>query len=145
MVQWKDTLNNNQSLTCWRWWHAPLFFLHQFLRLFLFLLLYHSGKLTIPHYHLFLLLHILHLVLFKLLQSQGELSIYGDSCVIFWWDIYGNHRLSFLKRADIPFVQNIFFAIYFWPIFFVSFKKLSSWCCNYAEMILLLLVTGENR
>ena len=115
MVQGKDTLNNNQSLIFRRWWHGPLFFLHQFMRLVLLLLLYHSGKIAIPHYHLFLLLHILHLILFKLLQRQGDLSISGDSHVVFCWDRDENRRISFLKRADLPFVRNGFFAIYFWP------------------------------
>ena len=68
MMQGKDTLNKNQSLPCRRWWHGPLFFIHRFLRLVLLLLLHHSGKIAIPHYHLFLILQILHLALFKSLQ-----------------------------------------------------------------------------
>ena len=81
--------------------------------LVLLLLLYHSDKIAIPHYHLFLLLQILHLVLFKSLQHQVELSITGDIRVVLWWDIYGNRRLSFLKIDDLPFVRNGFLAIYF--------------------------------
>ena len=77
MVQGKDTLNKKQSPPCWRWWHGPLFFIHRYLRSVLLLLLYHSGKLAIPHDHLFLHLQILHLVLFKSLQLQGKLSISG--------------------------------------------------------------------
>ena len=73
--------------------HGPLFFLHQFLRFVLLLLLYHSGKLVIPHDHVFLLLQILHLVLFKSLQRQGELSISGDIRVVLWWARDGNLRL----------------------------------------------------
>ena len=63
---------------------APLFFLRQFLRLVLLLLLYHNGKIAIPRYHLFLLLQIMSLILFKALQRQGELIISGDSRVVFW-------------------------------------------------------------
>ena len=123
MVQGKDTLNKNQSLTCQHWWNGPLFFIRRFLRLVLLLLLYHSGKIVIPHYHIFLFIHILHLVLFKLLQPQGELSISGYIRVVFWWYIYGNHRLSFMKRDGLPFVRNGFVAIYFWPIFVRQFRK----------------------
>ena len=72
---------------------------------------------------MFLLLHILHLFLFKSLQHQGELSISGDSRVVFWWTRDGNRRLSFLKRADLPFVWNLCVAVYFWPIFFRRFQK----------------------
>ena len=123
IVQGKYTMNKNQRLSCWHWWHGLLFFLHQFLRLVLLLLLYHSGKIFVPHYHLFLLLQILHLVLFNLLQRQCELSISGDSRVVFCWDKDGNHRLSFLRRADIPFVRNGFVMIYFQPIFDRQFRK----------------------
>ena len=119
----KDTLNKNQNIPCQHWWHGSLLFLRQFLHLVLLLLLYHSGKITLSHYRLFLLLQILHLVLFKSLQRQGELSISGDSCVVFWWARYGNCRLLFLKRDDLPFVLNVFFAIYFWPIFIRQFWK----------------------
>ena len=91
--------------------------------LFLLFLLYHISKSVTPRYHMFLLLHILHLFLFKSLQRQGELSIYADGHIIFWWDRDGNYRLSFLKRADLPFVRNIFFAIHFWPIFICQFRK----------------------
>ena len=139
MVQVKDTLNNNQSLPCWRWWHGALLFIHQFLRLILLLLLYYSGKINIPHYHLFLLIHILHLVLFKFLQRQGKLSISGDIHVVFWWDRGGNLCLSFLKRADLPFVWNGFVAIYFWPIFVRHFRKVVllvlQQCGNYCVVI----------
>ena len=117
MVQGKDTPNNNQSLPCRHWWHGPMFFLHSFLCLVLLLLLYHSGKIDIPHYHMFLLIQILHLVLFKSVQRQGELSISGYIHYAFWWARDGNNRLSFLKRADLPLVRNGFVAIYFWPIF----------------------------
>ena len=123
MVQGKGTLNRNQSLSCLRWRNGLLFFIHQFLRLVLFLLLYHSGKIAIPHYHLFLLLHILQLVLFKSLHRQGNLSISGDSRVVLWWDRDDNCRLSFLKRTDLPFAQSRFVAIYFWPIFVRQFRK----------------------
>ena len=123
MVQGKDTLNNNQSLTCQSWWHGLLLFLHKFLRFVLLLLLHYSGKIAIPHYHMFLLIQILHLVLFKLLQRQGELSISGDIHVVFWWARYVNCRLSFLKRSDLPFVRNGSVAIYFWPIFVRRFRK----------------------
>ena len=124
MVQVKDTLNKNQSLTCRCWWHGPLFFLHRFLRLVLLLLLYHSGKITIPHYHLFLLLQILHLVFFKSLQRQVELSISLDSCVVLWWARDGNRRLSFLKRADLPFFRNGFVANLFLTYFCPSVSKI---------------------
>ena len=87
------------------------------MRLVLLLLLHHSGKLVIHNDHMFLPLQILHLVLFKSLQQQGELSISGDSWVVFWWARYGNRRLSFLGRSDLPFVRNGFVAIYFQPIF----------------------------
>ena len=123
MVQGKVTLNKNQSLTCRCWWHGLMFFLHRFQCFVLLLLLYHSGKLAIPHYHMFLLLQIMHLVLFKSLQHQGEMSIYGDSCVVFWWAIDGNLHLSFMKRADVLFVQNRFVAIYFWPISVRQLRK----------------------
>ena len=116
MVQGNQTLNKNQSLPCRRWLYGPMYFLNLFLRLVLLLLLYHSVKISIPHYHMFLLLHILHLFLFKLLQSLGEMSISGDSHVVLWWARDGNRRISFLKRADLPFVLNRFVAIYFWPI-----------------------------
>ena len=123
MVQGKYTLNKNQSLPCWRWWYGPLFFLHQFMRFVLLLLLYHSGKISIPHYHLFLILQILHLVLFKSLQRHGQMGISGDIHIFFWWDKYDNRRLSSLKRADLPFVRNGFVAIYVWPIFVRQFRK----------------------
>ena len=90
---------------------SQYYFSIYFLRLVIFLLLYHSGKIAIPHYHLFLLLEILHLVLFKSLQRQDELSISGDSRVVFWWARDGNRCLSFLKRADLPFVRNRFVAV----------------------------------
>ena len=115
MVQGKDTLNEKQSLPCWRWCHGLLFFLHQFLRFVLILMLHHSGKIAIPYDHLPILLQILHLVLFNSLQRQGELRMSGDSWVVFWWARDGNRRLSLLRRADLPFVQNGFFAIYFRP------------------------------
>ena len=96
MMQGKDTLYKNKIHPCWRWWHWPLLFLHRFLRLILLLLLYHSDKIAIPHYHLFLLLQILHLVMFKSLQRQGEMSISRYNRVVFWFDRYGNLRLSVL-------------------------------------------------
>ena len=93
------------------------------MRLVLLLLLYHGGKIAIPHDHVFLLLHILHLVLFKLLQRQGGLGISGDIHIAFWWVRDGNRRLSLGKRADLPFFKNRFVAIYFWPIFVRQFRK----------------------
>ena len=144
MVQGKDTLNKNQSIPCWRWLHGPLFFIHQFLRFVLFLLLHQSGKIAIPHDHLFFLPHILHLILSKSLQLQGELIISGDSQVVLWWAVYGNLCLSFLKRADIPFVRNGFVAIYFNLFFTVSFEKISSLCCNNVAMIASFSVAGEH-
>ena len=84
-----------------------------YLSFVLLLLLHHNGKLSIPNDNMFLLLKILHLVLFKSLQRQDYPRISGDSHVVFWWDRYGNHRLSFLRRADLPFVWNGFFAILF--------------------------------
>ena len=123
MVQGKETMNKNQSLLCQRCWHDLLFFLHQFMRLVLLLMLYNIGKIFIHHYHLFLLIHILHLVLFKSLHLQGELIISGDSRVVFWWATDGNHRLSFLKNSYLSFVRNGLFAIYFWPIFVGQFWK----------------------
>ena len=116
-------MNKNQSISCRRWWHGLLFFLYKFPHLVLLLLLYHSGKIAIPHYHLFLLLHILHLVIFKSLKRQGELHISGDIRVVFWWDRYVNSRLSFLNRSYLPFIQNGFVAIYFWPIFVRQFRN----------------------
>ena len=118
-----DTMNKKEILHCWCWWHDLLFFLNQFLRLVILLLLHLSGKLAIPHDHLFLLLNILHLVLFKLLQRQGKLSIFGDSRIVFWWARDDNRRLLFLKRANLPFVWNGFVAIYFWSIFICQFWK----------------------
>ena len=123
MVQGKYTLNENQSLPCWHWLHGPMFFLNRFLRFVLLLLLHHSGKLTIPHDHLFLLIYNLHLFLFKLLQTQGELRISGDICVVFWWARYGNFRLSFLRRDNLPFFRKGFVEICFWPIFDRHFQK----------------------
>ena len=116
-------LNKNQSLPCWWWWHGLLFFLRQFLRLVLLFMLYHSGKITIPHYHLFLLIHTLHLALFKSLKRQGKLSISGYIRVVLWWSRDGNRRLSFLKRADLPFFGNGFLGIYFRPILIHQFQK----------------------
>ena len=123
MVQGKYTQREKQRLPFRRWCRGPLFFLHWFLHFTLLLLLHHNGKLAIPHNHLFLILHIFHLVLFKLLQIQGELSISGDSRVVFWWARDGNHRLSLLGRAGLPFVRNGFVAIYFQPIFDCQFRK----------------------
>ena len=136
MVQGKDTLNKKQSLPCQRWWYGPLFFIHIFLCLVLLLLLYHNGKIAIPHHHLFLLLQILHLILFKLLQRQGKLSISGYIRVVFWWARDGNLHLSFLKRADLPFFLNRFVAIYFWPIFVRQFRKV---------VLLVLQQCGDDR
>ena len=124
MVQVKDTMNKNQSLPCWSWWHGPLFFLRQFLRLVLLLLLYHSCKIAIPHYHLFLLLQVLHLVLFKSLQRQGELSISGYIRVLLWWARYDSRRLSFLKRADLTFLERIC-----WNLFLTYFRPSVSKSC----------------
>ena len=72
---------------------------------------------------MFLLLQILHLVLFKSLRRQGKLSIYGNNRVAFWWARDGNRRLSFLRRADLPFFQNGFVATYFWPFFDRQLRK----------------------
>ena len=116
-------LNKNQILPCWCSCNGPLLFLHQFLRFVLLLLLYHSGKLAIPHDHLFLLLQIMHLVIFKLLQRQGELSIFENIRVVFLWSRDGSYRLTFLRRADLPFVRNIFVAIHFRPISDHQFRK----------------------
>ena len=134
IVQGKDTLNKNQSVTFWRWRHGLLFFIHWFIRLVFLFLLYHSGRIAIPHYHMFLLSQVMHLVLFKSLQRQGEMSISGDIRVVLWWSRDGNHCLSFLKRADQPFFCNGFVAIYFWPIFVRQFRKVFllvlQQCCN---------------
>ena len=119
----KGHANDKQNLICLHWWHGPLFFLHKFLRFVLLLMLHHSVKLAIPHVHMFLILQIMHLFLFKSLQHQDELSISIDIRVVFWWARYGNCRLSFLKRSDLPFVWNGFVAIYFWPIFDRQFRK----------------------
>ena len=100
-AQGKDTLNEKQILPCWHWCHGPLLFLNRFLRFVLLLLLHNSDKLAIPNDHLLLRLQVLQLFLFKSLQRQGELSISG--------------------RADLPFVQNGYFAIYFWPSVSKSF------------------------
>ena len=116
-------LNEKQSLPCLCWCHSPLFFLHWSLRFILLLLLHHSDKPAIHHDHLFLLLQILHLVFFKSLQHQGELRISGYSRVFIWWARDCNRRLSFLRRADLPFVWNGFVAIYFRPIFDCHFRK----------------------
>ena len=86
-------LKEKHILPCWLLCHGLLFFLHQFLRLVLLLLLHHSGKIAIPHYHLFLILHILHLYLFNFMQRQCELIISGDSCVVFWWDRDSNRHI----------------------------------------------------
>ena len=123
MDQVKDTLNEKQILPCRRWCHGPLLFLHQFLRFVILLMLHHSGKLAIPHDHFFLILQILHLVLFKSLHRQGNLSISRDSRVVFWWARDKNRRLSFLRRANLPFVWNRFVEIYFRPIFKPSILK----------------------
>ena len=123
MLQGKETTNEKQSLPCRRWCHSLLFFLHKFLRFVLLLLFHNSGKLAIPCDHVFLLLYIMHFFLFKSLQRQGELSISGDSWVVFWWDRDGNRRLSFLRRANLPFVRNGFVEIYFRPIFGRQFRK----------------------
>ena len=123
MVQGNYTLNKKQSLPFCRWCHFPLSFLHQFLRFVLLLMLRHSGKIAIPRDHLFLLLQILYLVLSKSLQRQGGLSISGDNLVVFWWARDGNHHLSFLGRAYLPFFLNGFVAIYFQPIFNRQFRK----------------------
>ena len=122
MVQEKDTLNEKQSIPCWSWCHGLLLFLHQFMRFVLLLLLHHSGKLAIPHDHMFLLLHIILRVLFKSLQRQGDLIIWY-SRVVLWLARDGNHWLSFLRRAYLPFVRNVFVAIYFQPIFDHQFRK----------------------
>ena len=123
IVQGKHMLNEKQILPCWRLCHGQLLFLHQFHRFVVLFLLHHSGKLAIPHDHLFLLLHILHLFLFELLQRQGKLRISGDRYVVFWWARDGNHCLSFLRRADLPFFRNGFVEIYFWPIFTRQFRN----------------------
>ena len=123
MVQIKDTLNEKQSLPCWRLFHGPLFFLHRFLRFVLLLLLHHSGKIAIPHDHMFLLLHIMPIILFKSLQCQCKLRISVNILVFLWWARDGNLRLSFLRRSDIPFVRNLFVAISFGSIFERQFRK----------------------
>ena len=125
MVQVNDTLNNNQIPPPWRWWRGLMFFLHRFMRLVLHLMLYHSGKLTIPQDHVLLLLQILHLFLFKSLQRQSDLRISGDSRVVFWCARDGNRRLSFLRRADLPFVRNVFFCDLFLSYFHPSVSKSS--------------------
>ena len=123
MVQGKDTLNNNK-IHPWRsWCHRLLFFLHRFLRSVLLLRFHHSGKIAIPNDIVFFFLQIIHLVLLKLPQRQGDLGISGYIHVLLWWARYGNLRLSFLRRSDLPFVQNRFVAIYFRPIFDRQFQK----------------------
>ena len=124
LVQEKDTLNKNQILPCWRWLHGLLLFLHRFMHLVFLVMLYHSGRIAIPNYHMFLLLQIMHPVLFKSLQRQGELIISGDSHLVFWWDRYGNLCVSFLNRADLKTFRNVSVAIYFWPIFVCQFWKI---------------------
>ena len=104
-------------------WPAVLFSV-DFWRFTLLLLLHHSGKLGIPHDHVFLLLQIMYLVLFKSLQRQGKLSISGYSHVVFWWDRDGYRRLSFLRRANLPFIWNGFVEIYSRPIFGRQFRKI---------------------
>ena len=145
VVQGKDVLNKNKSLPFRRWLRGLVLFLCQFMRLVLLFLLYHSGKIAIPHYHLFLFLQIPHLVLFKSLQRQGDMSISRDSRVVFWCDRYGNLRLSVLKRADLKFVRNGFLRSTFDLFLSVSFEKLSSWCCNNAAMIASLSVVGAHH
>ena len=93
------------------------------MRFVFLLLLHHSGKLAIPYDHLFLFLQIMHLILFNLLQLQGELIISVDTRIVFWWARDGNKHLPFLRIADLPFVPNIFVAIYFRPIFYRQFRK----------------------
>ena len=127
-------MNKKQSLTCQRWCHGPVFFLHQFMRFVLLLLLHHSGKLAIPYDHLFLFLQIMHLVLFNFLKLQGKLIISVDTRIVFWWARDGNKRLPFLRIADLPFVPNIFVAIYFWPIF----------DCQFLKVVLLMLQQCRN-
>ena len=122
MVQGKYTLNKEPKPSLSELMTWPAFFLHQFLCLVLLLLLYHSDKIAIPHYHLFLLLKILHLILFKLLQRQDELIISGDR-VVLRGARDDNRRLSFLGGADLPFFWNGFVAIYFQPIFDHQFQS----------------------
>ena len=94
-VQGRDMMNEKQSLPCWRWCRGLLSFLRWFLWFALLFLFRNIGKLVIPHDHLFLILNILYLILFKSLHRKGELSISG--------------------KSDLPFVWNIFVAIYFRP------------------------------
>ena len=143
MVKEKDMPNKKQNLPCRSWCHVQLLFLHLVLRFALLLLLHHSVKLAIPHYHLFLLFQIVHLVLFKSLQLQGDLSISKDSRVVFWWARYGNRRLSFLSRYDLPFVRNGFLRYIFDLFLTVSFEQLSSWCCRNMARIAMLLMSVQ--
>ena len=129
MVKRKDMLNERQILPFRRWCHGPLFFLHIFLHFVLLFMLYHSGNIAIPRDRLFFLLHILHLVLFKSPQCQGDMSISVDSRVVFWWARYVNRRLSFRRRADLPFFQNGFVAIYFQPSVSKSYPPRATTMC----------------
>ena len=104
----------------------PLFFLHQFLRFVLPLLLHHSGKLAIPRDHLFLLLQILYLFLFKCCSTK---AIWESLEIVVLY--YGGIDMeiapiiseeSWYTICSERICCNLFSA--------VSFEKLSSSCCN---------------
>ena len=143
IVQGKNTLNKNQILPCQGWWHGLLFFLRRFLKLVLLLMLYHSGKIAIPRYHMFLLLQILHLVLFKLLQLKAawvslEISVLSSGVLETEISAYHSWRELIYHLFGTDLLRSIFDLF---PS--VSFEKLFSLCCINAEMIASLSLASE--
>ena len=143
MVQVKDTLKKNQGLPCWSWWHSPLFFIHQFMRLFLLLLLYHSGKspsFIIICSFLSILCSLSSSILCSANESWLSMEIFAFSSVGLEMEMsaYNSWRYLICHLLGTDFLRYIF------DLFSsVSFEKLSSWCCNNASMIASLLVAGE--
>ena len=146
MVQGKDTLNKNQILTCRSWWHGPLFFLHQFLRLVLLFLLYHRVA-KLPS------LIIICSFFYRFCTSSSssrwsakvsciylEISALSSGGIDMSIAVYHSWRelIYHLFRTDL--LRSIF------DLFLsVIFEILSSWCCNNVAMIVSLSVAGEHH
>ena len=144
MVQGKDTLNENQSLLCWRWCHGPLLFLRQFLRFVLLLLWHHSGYLP----SLMIICYLLSrfctssyssccsakaswasLDIAALSSSGTDMEIAADHS---WGDVIYHLFVMYLLRSIFD-----LFSI-------VSFEKCSFLCCNNASRITVLSVAGQH-
>ena len=140
MVQGNDTLNKNQILPCRRWWHGPLFFLHQFLRLVVLLLLYHSGKTP----SLIIIYSFLSIFCTSSSSSRCSSKTSWSSLEIFLLSS-GGLEMEIVIIIPEESWSNIFLERICCYLFLtVSFKTFSSSCCNNVARIALFSMAGRN-